>query len=83
MSLRSSKYIYVSSKHRRLTRFDSSQALLELVWVSLPCVHALVILESDIISRIFRFFFINCIILFNGYQVFMRGNWNTTDFIVA
>jgi hypothetical protein len=40
-------------------------------------------LESDIIPRTFRFFFINCIIFFNGYQVFMRGNWNTTDFIVA
>ncbi|KAJ9113727.1 hypothetical protein QFC20_001752 [Naganishia adeliensis] len=31
----------------------------------------------------YGFFFINCIIFFNGYQVFMRGNWNTTDFIVA
>jgi hypothetical protein len=31
----------------------------------------------------FRFFFINCIIFFNGFQIFMKGNWNTTDFVVA
>ncbi|GHJ87443.1 hypothetical protein NliqN6_3845 [Naganishia liquefaciens] len=31
----------------------------------------------------YGFIVINLIILFNGYLVFLRGNWNTTDFIVA
>jgi amino acid permease len=31
----------------------------------------------------FGFVFLSLVILFNGYTVFLSGNWNTDDFIVG